>query len=181
MSAPEHPTAEVSSSTPTRPFWAGKTALIMPALLVLLGLFLIYGIYDMDVADEAELFGPRAFPWITAVFCFVVAALLTLTILRNPEVSPPVLDEDGRPVSFLASNWRATGITVGSFVAFAVLLVPAGWIIAGAVVFWGVTVGLGSTRYVANLLIGLAASSVMQLIFSGLLGLTLPPGVMGMF
>ena len=89
----------------------------------------------------------------------------------NPEV----------PEAELSSNWRSTGITIGSFVAFAVLLVPAGWIIAGAVVFWGVTVGLGSTRYVPNILIGLAASSVMQIIFSGLLGLSLPPGVMGMF
>ena len=92
----------------------------MPALLVALGLLLIYGIFDMEVADDAELFGPKAFPWITAGFCFLVAALLTLTIFRNPEVSAPVLDDDGRPVSFLASNWRATGITVGSFVAFAV-------------------------------------------------------------
>lgn len=167
--------------TPPRYFWTGKSALVMPALLVGLGVFLIYGILTMDIADDSEVFGPRAFPAITAGFCFLIAALLTFTIFRNPEVPEPEFDEHGQAITGLATNWRSTGLTVGSFVAFAILLVPAGWIIAGAVVFWGVTVGLGSTQYVKNLLIGLAASSIMQLIFSGLLGLNLPPGVMGMF
>jgi len=118
----------------TRTFWSGKSALVMPGLLVALGLLLIFGIVDMELADDSELFGPRSFPAITAGFCFVIAALLAISIVRNPEV----------PEAELSSNWRSTGITIGSFVAFAVLLVPAGWIIAGAVVFWGVTVGLGS-------------------------------------
>ncbi|CAN3126657.1 tripartite tricarboxylate transporter TctB family protein [Mycobacterium sp. smrl_JER01] len=161
------------SANPASPqrFWAGRSALIMPALLITLGVFLIWGIVDMEVADDSEIFGPKAFPAITAGLCFVVAALLTVSILRNPELGGPEQ----------SSNWRAAGITIGSLVAFAVLLQPAGWIIAGAVVFWGVTVGLGSTRYVPNILIGLGASSVMQLIFSGLLGLNLPAGVMGLF
>ena len=181
MTISDHDTAASAKPTPPQKFWAGKSALIMPALLVVLGLVLIYGIFDMEIADDSELFGPKAFPWITAGFCFLIAALLTLVILRNPQVPEPVLDEQGRPIASLFSNWRSTGITIGSFVAFAVLLIPAGWIIAGAIVFWGVTVGLGSTRYVANLLIGLAISSIMQLIFAGMLGLSLPPGVMGMF
>lgn len=182
MTIKDHDTAAADKPTPPpRKFWAGKSALIMPAMLVALALVLIYGIFDMEIAGDAELFGPQAFPWITAGFCLLIAALLTLVILRNPEVPQPVLDEHGRQIASLFSNWRSTGITVGSFLAFTVLLIPAGWIIAGAIVFWGVTVGLGSTRYVVNLLIGLAISSVMQLIFAGMLGLSLPPGVMGMF
>ena len=114
-------------TTRTRTFWSGKSALVMPGLLVALGLLLIFGIVDMELADDSELFGPRSFPAITAGFCFVIAALLAISIVRNPEV----------PEAELSSNWRSTGITIGSFVAFAVLLVPAGWIIAGAVVSWG--------------------------------------------
>ncbi|MBB3040045.1 tripartite tricarboxylate transporter TctB family protein [Hoyosella altamirensis] len=111
----------------------------------------------------------------------MIAALLAVSILRNPDVPEPILNERGQPIQAPASNWRAAGITIGSFVAFAVLLLPAGWIIAGAVVFWGVTVGLGGTNYLRNLLIGFAMSSIVQLVFAGMLGLTLPPGVMGMF
>jgi putative tricarboxylic transport membrane protein len=181
MTISDHESPDVAEPDSPQRFWAGKSALIMPGLLVALGLFLIYGNLDMEVADDSEIFGPKAFPWIIAGFCFLVAALLAATILRNPEVPAADLDERGHPVARLTSNWQATAITFGSFVAFAVLLIPAGWIIAGAVVFWGVTVGLGSTKYVVNLLIGLAGSSIMQLIFAGLLGLSLPPGVMGMF
>lgn len=161
-----------------RRFWAGRSALIMPALLVVLGVFLIIGIQDMDISGKDSLFGPKAFPWITAVGCFIVAAFLAISILRNPEI--PEVDEEGTSAD-PSSNWRAVAITVGSFVGFAVLLQPAGWIISAALVFWGLTVGLGNTRYVFNLLIGLAASSIMQLIFAGMLGLNLPAGVMGMF
>ncbi|MGB3484334.1 MAG: tripartite tricarboxylate transporter TctB family protein [Mycobacterium sp.] len=166
---------DTGSGEPPAPqrFWAGRSALVMPGFLILLGIFLSYGIATMEVADDSEVFGPKAFPSITAGLCFVVAALLTVSILRNPETT----DDTGDA----GSNWRATTITVGSFVAFAVLLVPAGWIIAGAVVFWGVTIGLGSTRYFLNLLIGLAASSIVQLVFSGMLELNLPPGIMGLF
>lgn len=168
-------------AAPSTTRWAGSSALIIPALLLALGVFLIYGIVDMEVADDSEIFGPKAFPAIAAGCCFVIAALTAVSILRKPEVPEPLTDEQGRPIRGPASNWRAAGITIGSFVAFAVLLIPAGWIIAGAVVFWGVTVGLGSTKYVMNLLIGLALSSIVQLVFAGLLGLTLPPGVMGLF
>lgn len=173
-------TAPPEAREPRHGFWAGKSALVMPGLLVVLGIFLIWGILDMEIADDSEIFGPKAFPWITAGFCFLIAVLLTVSIVRNPELPEATSDGPaGAPTT--ASNWRAAGITIGSFVAFAVLLIPAGWILAGAIVFWGVTVGLGSTKYVQNLLIGLALSSIMQLIFSGLLGLTLPAGVMGLF
>lgn len=159
--------------------WAGRSALVIPAVLLALGLFLAYGIADMQIPEDSEeVFGPTAFPTITAVACFVVAALLTVDILRRPQV---VEEDDPGAASGRVSNWRATAITIGSFVLFAVLLQPVGWIISAALTFWGVTVGLGSTRYVPNLLVGLALSSVMQLIFGGLLGLNLPPGVMGLF
>ncbi|WP_380169480.1 tripartite tricarboxylate transporter TctB family protein [Jannaschia sp. R86511] len=159
--------------------WAGRSALVVPALLVGLGVFLVYGVVDMEVTDDSELFGPTVFPTMVAVTCFVVAVLLAVSIVRDPEVPEPHLDADGEPVGGTVSNWRATGITVGSFVLFGLLLQPVGWIIAAALVFWGVTVGLGSTRYVFNLMVGLALSSVMQLVFAGLLGLNLPPGVFG--
>lgn len=159
--------------------WAGRSALVVPAVLVALGLFLVYGVVDMQVTEDTEIFGPKAFPTIVAVVCFVVAALLAVSILRDPEVPEPLVDADGHAVGGTVSNWRATGITVGSFVLFGLLLVPVGWIVSAALVFWGVTVGLGSTRYVFNLLVGLALASIMQLVFAGLLGLSLPPGVFG--
>lgn len=160
-------------------FWTGRSGLVIPAVLFALGVFLVYGNSVMDVADDGELFGPKAFPWIAAIACFVVGVLLTIQILRSPDVPESMIEEDGTLRAGTASNWPAVAITVGSFVGFALILETVGWIISAALVFWGITIGLGNRRYLFNLLIGLAMSSIMQLVFSGMLGLSLPPGVMG--
>lgn len=160
-------------------FWTGRSALIVPGIIVLVGVFLVYGIFQMEVADDGELFGPQAFPWIAATACFVVAALLAVQIIRSPELPESMVQEDGSLRPGTHSNWPATLGTIGSFIGFALILETVGWIIAAALVFWGITIALGNRRYVFNLLVGLAMSSIMQLVFSGLLGLNLPSGVMG--
>lgn len=162
-------------------FWTGRSALIIPAFLVGVAAFLIYGMADMDLRGNDELFGPRAFPAITAAVCVAVAALLTLSIVRHREIPEFMVGEDGRLRPGTASNWPAVATALGSLVLFVLLLPTAGWIIAGAAVFWGLTVALGNRRYVFNLLVGLAMASIMQIVFSGLLGLSLPPGLLGGF
>lgn len=164
-------TAEPSAPTG---FWRGRGALIMPAVLVAVAIFLLVGVSRMEVADDSELFGPKVFPLMTVVLLFVIAALLTVSILRNPEEAMP----EGEDVS---SNWRSVGIVVGTLVIFIALLETAGWIIAAALLFAGVAIGLGSRRYGVLIGVGLTISSVIQLIFVGVLGLSLPPGVFGMF
>lgn len=177
--AADHTATVRSRSDTPHGFWTGRSGLVVPAIMALLGLFLVYGIVEMDVAEDGALFGPKAFPWIAAGACFIVAALLTVQILRTPEVPESMVQEDGSIRAGSHSNWPATLGAVGTFIGFALILETVGWIIAAALVFWGLTVSLGNRRYVFNLLVGLAMSSIMQLIFSGLLGLNLPSGVMG--
>lgn len=164
----------------TTTFWAGRSALIMPAILVGIAIFLFVGIGNMKVAGDSELFGPKAFPTITAVACLIIAALLVISILRNPEVPDIAESEDGTTPATL-SNWRSVAIVFGTLVLFVILLETAGWIIAAALLFTGVATGLGSKRYGLNALIGLAMSSIIQLVFVGGLGLSLPAGIMGVF
>lgn len=74
------------------------------------------------------------------------------------------------------SDWRALGIVLASLAACIVLLNPAGWIIAAAVLFWGVSYALGSRRPVFDVSVALVMSSLIQLIFGAALGLNLPAG-----
>jgi putative tricarboxylic transport membrane protein len=74
------------------------------------------------------------------------------------------------------SDWRALLTVLGSLVAFIVLLRPAGWILAAAVLFYGVAYALGSRRPVFDLSVALVMSSIIQLIFGTALGLNLPAG-----
>jgi len=74
------------------------------------------------------------------------------------------------------SDWRALGTVLVSLVLFIVLLRPAGWIIAAALLFWGVSYALGARRPIFDASVALVMSSLIQLIFGAGLGLNLPAG-----
>lgn len=161
-------------------FWTGRSGLVVPALLVALGIFLVYGTVTMDVPETATSPGPQVFPAIVAGGCFVVALLVTIQILIKPDVVERGVDDDGTPLTGPVSNWRTLGITVGSVALFIALLDPLGWVLAGALLFWGVSIGLGSRRYVFDGAVALLVSSAVQIAFSAGLGLTLPGGLLAM-
>lgn len=161
----------------TTKFWDGRSALVIPAILLVIAGLMLLGIGDIET--EGSLFGPQAFPWIVIGGLVIVAVLLALSILRNPEVPASQVAEDGSIKPGTASNWTAVAITVGSVALFILILQPVGWIISAALVFWGVSVGLGARNYLVALMAGLIMSSIIQLVFAGLLGLSLPAGVMG--
>ena len=104
------------------------------------------------------------------------ARLWTRTATQVDEI-PPDVPPGREPWPAKAfSDWRALGIVLASLVACIVLLVPAGWIIAAAVLFWGVSYALGSRRPVFDISVALVMSSLIQLIFGAALGLNLPAG-----
>lgn len=72
-----------------RPAHLSRGALVVPAILAALGVFLTYGTLTMQVVGDGGLFGPTTMPWIVAVLCFVVAALLAFDILRPRRSSTP--------------------------------------------------------------------------------------------
>ena len=162
----------------SRSFWTGRSGLIVPTLLVALGVFLVYGTVTMEVPATATSPGPQVFPAIVAGGCFVVAVLVAIQLMVTPEVIDRGVDDDGIPHSGSVSNWRTLSITVGSVAVFIALLDPLGWVLAGAVLFWGVSIGLGGRRYVFDAAVALLVSSAIQIAFSAGLGLNLPGGVL---
>ncbi|QZY51147.1 tripartite tricarboxylate transporter TctB family protein [Leucobacter tenebrionis] len=76
-------------------------------------------------------------------------------------------------------DWRALLIAAASMAGFIVLLPVLGWIISCTLLFAGVTLAFGSKRIWFNLAIGLFIGALVQLVFSGLLGLALPAGFIG--
>ena len=161
-----------------RTFFTGRSGLVVALLLVVLGLFLVYGTVTMTVPDTATSPGPQVFPAIIAGLCFVIAFLVAVQLVRTPERVDLGVDESGAPNTGTLSNWKAVGITVGTIALFIALLNPLGWVLAGALLFWGVSIGLGGTRYVFDGAVALLVSSAIQIIFSGGLGLTLPGGIL---
>ncbi|WP_197073546.1 tripartite tricarboxylate transporter TctB family protein [Frigoribacterium sp. MEB024] len=172
-------------------FWRRRTGLIVPGLMLVIGLALVVGTVTMRVPDTATSPGPQVFPAIVAALVLVVAVLLAIDVLRRPEaatveIAQPAapgdvddLDLDGEPVERRpTSNHRALLGALGTVVVFIAALTPLGWLLAGAVLFWGIARALGSQRPVFDVFLALAISSIVQLAFSAGLGLNLPPGIL---
>lgn len=172
-------------------FWRRRTGLIVPGLMLVIGLALVVGTVTMRVPDTATSPGPQVFPAIVAALVLVVAVLLAIDVLRGPEaatveIAQPAapgdvddLDLDGEPVERRpTSNHRALLGALGTVVVFIAALTPLGWLLAGAVLFWGIARALGSQRPVFDVFLALAISSIVQLAFSAGLGLNLPPGIL---
>lgn len=210
----------------TRPAHLSRGALVVPAILVALGIFLLYGTLTMEVVGDGGLFGPTTMPWIVAVLCFVVAAGLTFDILRpRPEYDGASAGEAPVPVPSAgaaaggtdddasaatghagvgrgptdgegsgseasedatadapdAVNATAVLTAVGGVAAFIVVLPWLGWILAATGLFTALAAALDNRRWFPVVLTGLALASAIQVVFSGLLGISLPAGFVGGF
>ncbi|MEU6698860.1 tripartite tricarboxylate transporter TctB family protein [Pseudonocardia sp. NPDC046786] len=174
-----------------RPAHLSRGALVVPAILAGLGIFLVYGTVTMEVVGDGGLFGPTTMPWIVAVLCFVVAALLAFDILRpRPEYDTPAAGAaDGSagdsgeagPAAPDGVNVPAVLTAVGGVAGFIIVLPFLGWILSATGLFTAVAVALGNRRWPGIVLGGLAVSSAVQVVFSALLGISLPSGFVGGF
>lgn len=173
------PNTEGGGSTVARPGGplAGRAGLVLAGLMALLGVYLTVGVVTMDVPEGSESPGPTFFPTLLAVACFVLAVALVVQLVRHPE--PPTADEaldeyGGQHRTF--SDFRALGITVVGFLAFALLLEPLGWILSAALLFWSIAFAMGSRRGLVDVAVALTLSCAVQVAFSAGLGLSLPGG-----
>lgn len=151
----------------------GRSGLVLPGILVLLGIYLSVGVITMEVPDGAKQPGPKFFPILIIVAIFVLSALLTVQLVRTPE--PVAADRHGYR-SY--SDWKTVALVAAGFLAFALLLVPAGWLISASLLFWTVAFALGSKNRTKDLGIAVVFASAIQLAFGAALGLNLPSGIL---
>jgi putative tricarboxylic transport membrane protein len=154
-------------------FLAGRSSLVVAGILLAIGLYLTFGITTMDVPQGAKTPGPRFFPILIAIAIFLLAIVLSLQVFRTPE---PVPAEAGNYRFY--SDWKAVGMVFFAFLAFALLLIPVGWLLSAALLFWAVARALGSKRAIYDIGIALVFSAFIQLAFGAGLGLTLPGGIL---
>ena len=208
MSAPENtippaeagPAASTADGVPTRPAPV-RGVLVIAAVLVVIAGLLIYGNLTMKVANPGP-FGPQAFPWIVAVICLVAAALIVVEQVRHPRtiadgfnpdpfsvvgvvhdpfdesVAPQLKAEAAEDAPPEGVNWDKLGSALASMIVFTLILEPVGWLISATLLFAAMSLSLGGKKVVASLVIGLGLASVIQIVFSGMLGMTLPAGIL---
>lgn len=157
-------------------FWAGRSELIVPALVLALAVFLTWQTATMEVLGSSVP-GPQFFPTIVCVLLYGVAIAHAIQILRAPRGHGQADAEREQATEHKAySDWKTIGMVVGGVAGFILLLPVAGWIISAAALFWVVARALGSKRALFDVSIAVLFSSIIQLAFNAGLGLNLPSG-----
>ncbi len=119
--------------------------------------------------------GPKAVPVVVGSMLLVCAALLVRDVLAGGHGEP----EGGEDVDLShPSDWRTILLLTGVFLANIVLIERAGWVVSGAVLFWGSAYALGSRHLVRDPLIAVALSVASFYLFAEGLGIGLPAGVL---
>jgi putative tricarboxylic transport membrane protein len=127
---------------------------------------------NVDIAQRGPI-GPRTVPVVVGAGLLVVAVLLAVDVLRGGRGE----SESGEDIDLSEpSDWRTVLLLAGVFLAFAVLIGPLGFPVAGALLFWGAAFALGSRHVDRDPLIAAVLSLVTYFVFNNLLGVPLPGG-----
>jgi len=127
------------------------------------------------IATSNDPIGPKPVPVLLGVLLLIVAALYAVDVARGG-TGEAEAGEDVDPTSPV--DWRTVLLLIGAFVVNLALIEPLGWVISGALLFWGSAYALGSKHHVRNLFIAAGLSLATFYAFAIGLGVNLPAGVL---
>lgn len=130
---------------------------------------------DIQTPPSASDIGPRAFPYFVSGMLVAVGGGLVLQLLRG-RTGDAEEGEDMDPS--IRTDWLTVAKLAGFLVLHILLIVPLGWPVAAAVLFFGASWSLGARPWWRNALIGVVLALVLQFVFAGLLGVSLPAGLL---
>ena len=170
-------TAAVAQDVPTSrtSFSAGRSELGLAALLVALGAFLLVETSRIEVPANANSIGPRFFPTVVGVLLVLAGSWLVVDVLRGGSADMEAAEDIDLSRT---SDWRTLGLLSAVFLGHAALLEVLGFAVAGALLFFGVGVALGSRRWARDLAVSVVLATGVYLVFGRLLGVGLPAGVL---
>jgi len=176
-SAAPAPGAEAVTATTASPADGDRSRrigeLIFVVLAIALGVFVFVGAFSIRTPGSGSQVGPRVFPFLVSAILTFSAVMVLVDVLRG-RLGP---QEEGEDIDAHAStDWVTLGKLVAFVVAHIALIDVLGWALAAALLFGGVAWSLGAKKWWVALLVGLALGLAVQILFGGLLGLSLPLG-----
>lgn len=158
-------------STDSRQGKAGQLA--VAAGVLVLGILMALGTMQLPEATGYAKVGPRLVPAI------VSGGLMLLgTLLIKEAWFGGFRDVDEEAQSGNPTEWKAFGWISAAMIVNGLLMVPAGFVIAGTIMFLMAARGFGSVRWLQNTLVGLVLAAITYAFFNYGLGLNLPAGLL---
>jgi putative tricarboxylic transport membrane protein len=152
----------------------GRTGqLVVAAAVLILGILMALGTLQFPEATGYAKVGPRLMPAI------VSGALILLGIMLLKEAwFGGFKDVDEAAAAANPTEWNAFAWISGAMIINGILMVPAGFVIAGIVMFMMAARGFGSRRWLKNGVIGAILAAMTYAFFNYGLGLNLPAGLL---
>ena len=165
-----------TTPTPQHPITRNLGELALALGAVLFGLLIVWQTTQIRVAPIYSTVGPRAIPYIVGAGLTLTGLWLAFEALTGRATAGSAESED---VDLsLPTDWRCIGLLALALIAYLLLIEPAGFVIASAVLFVGAAYAMGSRRYVRDIALGVLLAVALYLLFDRGLGLDLPAGVL---
>lgn len=138
-----------------------------------LGVAMAIGTAQFPEATGYAKVGPRLMPFIVSGGLIVLSLLLLKEAFFGGFRGVDEVDAAATPTDWRAFGWISVGL-----IANGVLMVHAGFVIAGTLLFVMAARGFGSRAWLRNALIGATIAVLTYAFFSYGLGLQLPRGIL---
>ena len=146
------------------------------AFLALLGVILLIDASTLsNNRTGVDPLGPRPAPVLIGVLSLILALALAVAVYRGDRAEA----ESGEDIDLESRmDLKTVLLLVGVFVLNIVLIDRLGWVISGALLFYGSALALGSRHFVRDLAIAVALSLGTFYGFAIGLGVNLPAGIL---
>ncbi|GAA1671263.1 tripartite tricarboxylate transporter TctB family protein [Nonomuraea maheshkhaliensis] len=152
-------------------WWRPELGLAIVVLV--LGVLVVVGTLDVSAAASQLGIGPRFFPMLVGGAMVLIGLFYVADVLRGGHGDP----EESEDVDVEApTDWRGVGLVSGIFLAFAALLNVLGWIIGASLLFFALSLALGTEHKSRAAVVAVVMGVTTYLLFVKGLGVTLPGG-----
>ena len=141
--------------------------------VLIFGILMALGTMQLPEATGYAKVGPRLMPAIVSAGLMLLGAMLIKEAWFGG-----FRDVDEEAVAGNPTEWKAFGWISAAMIVNGILMVPAGFVIAGIIMFSLAARGFGSARWFRNGLIGLVLAALTYAFFNYGLGLSLPRGLL---
>ncbi|WP_181008903.1 MULTISPECIES: tripartite tricarboxylate transporter TctB family protein [unclassified Streptomyces] len=155
--------------------WTGRGAWVFPSLVAFFGVIALWGAFTIEAPPNSAPPGPGVVPGVIGALLLLVAAKMAFDNLRVARALREGVSF-GPPAP--PTEWSPVALTIGALAVHVALLEPLGWLLAGTLLFWGVSYAFGAREPLRDAVVSLSMSAVVQVGFSFGLGLNLPGGVL---
>ncbi|WP_193596788.1 tripartite tricarboxylate transporter TctB family protein [Microbacterium sp. YJN-G] len=146
--------------------------LVFALLMLALGVFALAGVFGIRVPVGATV-GPTVFPIFVSIVLLGSAVAVLIGVLRGERAEV----EDAEDIDPAArTDWFTLAKITGALIAHLLLIDVVGWMPAAAVLFGIIAWTLGARRWWLGFVVGIVIGLIVQVVFGGLLGLSLPWG-----